>query len=192
MPLKKDEENPGTLTYWFHARGKGSVPISERTQHSYCLPGLCSPLIWKFNYIITRSRRAFLTVDARLAPAASLWRHHSLLIALKQPFSHWRGFFWVGEQDYPHVSRLKGRKLICNATLLSVAQVISAPPPKSRFAHAHTCSHSSALSSPSPIRSCARTKRVYFLISTVSIYICSKQGGGFGQLPSFFSRDRRF
>lgn len=128
MPLKKAEENPGTLTYWFHARGKGSVPISERTQHSYCLPGLCSPLIWKFNYIITRSRRAFLTVDARLAPAASLWRHHRLLIALKQPFSHWHGVFGVGEQDYPHMSRLKGRKLICNATLLSGAQVISAPP----------------------------------------------------------------
>lgn len=57
MPLKK--ENPGTLTYWFHAHGKGPEPISERTQHSYCLPGLWSPLIWKFNYFITRSGAAF-------------------------------------------------------------------------------------------------------------------------------------
>lgn len=57
VPLKK--KTRGTLTYWFHARGKGSVPISERTQHSYCLQELWSPLIWKFNYIITRSRTAF-------------------------------------------------------------------------------------------------------------------------------------
>lgn len=57
MPLKK--ENPGTLTYWFHAHGKGPEPISERTQHSYCLLGLWSPLIWKFNYFITRSGAAF-------------------------------------------------------------------------------------------------------------------------------------
>lgn len=55
--LKKRE--PGTLTYWFHAHGKGPEPISERTQHSYCLPGLWSPLIWKFNYFITRSGAAF-------------------------------------------------------------------------------------------------------------------------------------
>lgn len=48
-----------TLTYWFHAHGKGPEPISERTQHSYCLLGLWSPLIWKFNYFITRSGAAF-------------------------------------------------------------------------------------------------------------------------------------
>lgn len=57
VPLKK--ENPGTLTYWFHAHGKGPEPISERTQQSYCLLGLWSPLIWKFNYFITRSGAAF-------------------------------------------------------------------------------------------------------------------------------------
>lgn len=125
VPLKKG--NWGTLTYWFHARGKGPVPISERTQQSYCLPGLCSPLIWKFNYIITRSRCAFLTVDASPAPAASLWRDQRLLIALKHPFSYWHAFFWRGEQDYPHVCRLKAQKAICNATLLSLTQVISAP-----------------------------------------------------------------
>lgn len=55
--LKK--RKPWTLTYWFHAHGKGPEPISERTQHSYCLPGLWSPLIWKFNYFITRSGAAF-------------------------------------------------------------------------------------------------------------------------------------
>lgn len=55
--LKK--RKTGTLTYWFHAHGKGPEPISERTQHSYCLLGLWSPLIWKFNYFITRSGAAF-------------------------------------------------------------------------------------------------------------------------------------